>query len=425
MSSALRSPAVRASIGLVLGLAAGVVISASSSQPLHAFAAAVEPVGTAWVNAIRMTVIPLVVSLLIATIAEESDLGAVGRLGGRAVALFAAILTGFSLVAFLVSPALFSLLHIEAASAISLRGTGASATGGPAVPTFANWLVSLIPPNAVESAVNGAMLPLIIFAVAFAAALARISPERRAATAGIFRGIADAMLIIVGWVLAVAPIGVFALAVALAVRVGAGVAGAVGFYFAVHCGLLAAATALLYALVKFRSDVPLSRFARALLPAQVVAVSSRSSVAALPAMIDGARQVLHLPTKVAGFALPFGVSVFRVNQSVSWIVTGLFIGKLYGVQLTTAQLAFLGASAVPMSFSVPGIPSGALFMIAPFFVTVGLPMEGVGILIALDALPDLFKTLLNVTAQMTATVLLSRGVPNDDDEQVEMRKNQP
>jgi Na+/H+-dicarboxylate symporter len=106
-------------------------------------------------------------------------------------------------------------------------------------------------------------------------------------------------------------------------------------------------------------------------------------------------------------------------------VTGLFIGKLYGVHLTTAQLAFLGASAVPMSFSVPGIPSGALFMIAPFFVTVGLPMEGVGILIALDALPDLFKTLLNVTAQMAATVLLSRGVSNDGDDQQEMRNKQP
>jgi proton glutamate symport protein len=411
--TSLRSPAVRASLGLVLGLAVGVAISASASQPLHSIAAALEPIGTAWVNAIRMTVIPLVVSLLIATIAEESDLGAVGRLGGRAVALFATILAGLSVLTFLAAPPIFALLQIDPASAASLRGTGAAAAAAPALPTFANWLVGLVPPNPVKAAVDGTMLPLIIFAVAFAAALARTAPERRAATSAIFRGIADAMLRIVGWVLAVAPIGVFCLALALAVHIGAGVAGAVGFYLVVHCAFLIVAVVLLYVMVAIFSRVPFGRFTRAMLPAQVVAMTTRSSMAALPAMIDGAGAGLGLSMQVAGFSLPFGVSVFRVNQAVSWIVTALFVGKLYGIHLTTAQLAFLGAACVPMSFSVPGIPSGGLFMIAPFFMTVGLPIEGVGILIALDAVPDIFKTLLNVTAQFAATVLLARSAPAD------------
>jgi Na+/H+-dicarboxylate symporter len=124
--------------------------------------------------------------------------------------------------------------------------------------------------------------------------------------------------------------------------------------------------------------------------------------------------VLHLPLQVSGFALPFGVSVFRLNQAVTWIVSALFVAKLYDVPLTTAQLAFLGACSVPMSFSIPGIPSGGLFIIAPFFVSVGLPIEGIGILLALDAIPGMFKTLLNVTSQMATTVLLARGAPTDE-----------
>jgi len=401
-------------LSLVAGLAIGVVISATSSSGLHAFATAIEPIGTVWVNAIRMTVIPLVVSLLIATIAEEKDVRAVGRLGGRAVALYAVILTTVALLTFLAAPPLFSVMTIDASSAASLRGASSAAGTTPALPSFTSWLVGLVPANPVKAAVDGAMLPVIIFAVAFAAALARIEPERRAAATGIFRGIADAMLVIVGWVLMVAPVGVFCLSVALAVRVGVGVAGAVAFYLVLHSGFLAVATIALYIVIKVFSDVPLSLFARALIPAQIVAISTRSSVAALPAMIDGANRVMHLPMKVAGFALPFGVSVFRLNQAVTWIVSALFVAKLYDVPLTMAQLAFLGACSVAMSFSIPGIPSGGLFIIAPFFVSVGLPIEGMGILLALDAIPDVFKTLLNVTSQMATTVLLARGAPADE-----------
>ena len=406
--------ALRTLLGLVAGLAIGVVISATSSSGLHAFATAIEPIGTVWVNAIRMTVIPLVVSLLIATIAEEKDLHAVGRLGARAVALYEVILTTVALLTFLAAPPLFSVMTIDATSAASLRGASAAAGTTPALPSFTSWLVGLVPANPVKAAVDGAMLPVIIFAVAFAAALARIEPERRAAATGIFRGIADAMLVIVGWVLMVAPVGVFCLSVALAVRVGVGVAGAVAFYLVLHSGFLAVATIALYIVIKVFSDVPLSLFARALIPAQIVAISTRSSVAALPAMIDGATRVMHLPMKVAGFALPLGVSVFRLNQAVTWIASALFISKLYGVPLTMAQLAFLGACSVAMSFSIPGIPSGGLFIIAPFFVSVGLPIEGMGILLALDAIPDVFKTLLNVTSQMATTVLLARGAAADE-----------
>jgi Na+/H+-dicarboxylate symporter len=406
-----RSPAARASAGLILGLVVGVAISVSASPTLKAAASALEPIGTLWVNAIRMTVIPLVVSLLIATIANERDLGAVGRLGGRAVAIFTLLLTGVAIIGFVGGPPLFKFLHIDPAAAAALRATVPPSASKVELPTFTSWVVSLVPANPIKAAADGAMLPLIIFAVAFAAALARTPSELRIAGATFFRAIADAMLVLVKWVLAVAPIGVFILAVTLAVKIGVGVAGAVGFYLAVHCALLAVAGVLLYVVVFLAGRVSIRRFARAALPAQLVAISTRSSVAALPAMIDGGERVLELPTRVTSFALPFGVSIFRLNQGISWVVAALFIGALYDIELSIGQLAMLAAASVPMSFSVPGIPSGGLFIITPFFMTVGLPVEGIGILIALDVIPDLFKTLINVTGHLTATVLLSRNQP--------------
>ena len=383
----------------------------SGSPALKSAASALEPLGTLWVNAIRMTVIPLVVSLLIATIANERDLGAVGRLGGKAVAIFTVLLTGVAVIGFVGGPPLFKLLHVDPAAAAALRATVQASTSKVELPSFASWLVSLVPANPIKAAADGAMLPLIIFAVAFAAALARTPSELRISGATFFRAIADAMLVLVTWVLAVAPIGVFVLAVTLAVKIGVGVAGAVGFYLAVHCALLVIAGMLLYVVVFVGGRVSIARFSKAALPAQLVAISTRSSVASLPAMIDGAERVMQLPTRVTSFALPFGVSIFRLNQGISWVVAALFIGALYDIDLTIGQLAMLAAASVPMSFSVPGIPSGGLFVITPFFVTVGLPVEGIGILIALDVIPDLFKTLINVTGHLTATVLLARNEP--------------
>lgn len=382
----------------------------SSSHVLRVAAGVIEPLGVIWVNAIRMTVIPLVVSLLVATIASERDLAAVGRLGARAVAIFVALLIGVAVIGLVAAPPLYDLfrptLHAGAANAITaLESTGAPSA---AIPGFASWVAGLVPSNPLSAAAQGAMLPVVVFAILLGAAMSRVASPFREAGAEFFRGVADAMLVIVGWILAVAPIGVFALALTLTLRLGLSVAGAIGFYLLVHVGLVVVAGALLYVVVAVAGGVGIAAFAHATAPAQLVAVATRSSVAALPAMIDGAERELRLPTAVTSFALPFGVSIFRLNQGITWIVSALFIGELYGVHLGWSKLALLAVASVVMSFSVPGIPSGALFMIAPFFVSVGLPADGIGILIALDVIPDIFKTSLNVTGHMTATVLLAR-----------------
>ncbi len=403
-----QSSATRALIGLALGLIVGIAVATSGSPAARSAAKALEPIGTLWVNAIRMTIVPLVASLLISTLAATNRAGTVGRMSMRAVAIFVAMLAGVGVVGVMLGPPLMSGVRIDPAAAASLRAT-AAASAQPELPTFASWVVSLVPANPIKAAADGAMLPVIVFAVVFALALGRLAPALRAPAVTFFRALADAMLVIVQWVLAVAPIGVFALTVTLALHIGVSVAGAVGLYLLVHCGLLVVVGALFYAVVRTLGGVPLGRFARAALPAQVVALSTRSSVAALPAMIDGAERVLRIPPAVAGFGLPFGVSLLRVNTPTSWVVSGIFVGQLYGVPLGFAGVLTIGVGALLMSFSVPGIPSGGLFILAPLFAAVGLPIEGIGILIALDAIPDVFKTAVNVTGHLTATTLLARG----------------
>ncbi|ODT02497.1 MAG: hypothetical protein ABS52_13640 [Gemmatimonadetes bacterium SCN 70-22] len=401
-------------LSLAVGFAIGAVAAASSPGVASVLLAVSEPVGTMWVNAIRMTVVPLVVALLVTGIASMRDLRAVGRLGGSALALFIALLAGVALFTALAAPPLYDRLVVDPASAAALRERAAGGAGMvPPLPGFAAWLTSLVPVNPVAAAAEGAMLPLIVFTVAFALAISRLPDATRDVVLGVFRAVADAMLVLVRAVLWLSALGILALAITLGARLGVSGAGAIGFYLVTHAALLVAATALLYPVAVLVGGVPPGRFARAALPAQVVAMGTRSSLAALPAMLDAAEQRLQLRREVSGFALPLAVSTFRLNLAVSWIVGGLFIARLYGVPFGLSSLATFGVAAVLMSFSVPGIPSGSLFIIAPLFPTVGLPVEGVGILIALDAVPDIFKTTLNVTGHMTSAAVLARRARGD------------
>ncbi len=157
------------------------------------------------------------------------------------------------------------------------------------------------------------------------------------------------------------------------------------------------------------SGVGLRPFARALLPAQLIAFSSSSSLASLPALVEGAERGLELPERVRGFVLPLAVSTFKIAAPVSWTIGALFVGRFYGIELHAGQLATIAFAAVFLAFGVPGIPRGAFLMLAPLFVAIGVPVAGIGILIAVDAIPDLFATVLNLTGNFVAAVLVARG----------------
>ncbi len=400
--------AVRTLAALVLGLALGLAAIWSGSSAAVDAVRWIEPVGTLWVNAIRMTVLPLVVASLIVAVSGASP-RTVGRLGTRAFLAFLFLLVLLAILSALIVPAVFAQLTIDPVAAQTLRASAVAEQ--PVLPSFTAWLVSLVPTNPVKAAADGAMLPLVVFTLVFGLALGQIDEATRVPVVGFFRGVGDAMTVLVRWVLALAPIGVFALALTLATRLGTGLLGAVTFFIVAISLLLLASTLLLYVVVALMTSVPLARFARATLPAQIVAMTTRSSMAALPLQLTNAQRVLRLPSAATSFVLPLASSTFRYNQPLTWQAYALFGASLYGVHLGAPQIATLAVSSVLLSFSVPGIPSAGLYVVTPFLVAVGIPAECVGLLIALDLIPDVFKSLTNATAHMAALTLVVRGEP--------------
>lgn len=363
-----------------------------------------------WVKAISALVVPLVVALLITSIASLADAGAIGRLGMRVVAVFLALLAGGALIIAVITPILLTVLGVGAISAGSLAGAR-SATAVPAaphtLPGFWEWIGGLIPANPVAAAADGTLLPLVIFTVAFGIGVTKLAPESRAHLVGFFRAVADVMLEMVRWVLWIAPIGVFGLAYALGARTGFGGAHAIIALLvlvAIACFIY---TCALYGVAVVAGRIPLTKFVRAIARAQVVGFSSRSSLATLPAMIEAGEMQLGLPPAATGFVLPLAVSTFKLGATIAITTSSLFLARIYGVATTPAQIASIAMSAVLLSFSVPGIPGGVLLVMVPVLTSVGIPAEGVGILLAVDVIPDMFRTVTNVTADMVAAVLVS------------------
>jgi len=401
----------RVLVALVVAIVLGLVVAASHSPSFLAAADFVAPIGTIWVNAIRMTVIPLVVALIITGVASARDVAGIGRMGWRTIIVCIALIIGAAIVVMPIAPSIFALSPsggprpelpagaVEAAQSVTASGQQQ---------TFATWLVSLIPSNPIAAAANGSMVQLILFTLFFALAVARIPDAGRTSVVAFFQALGDAMLALVRWIVLVAPIGVFALVLPLAARAGTTLVGAIGFYILAYSALCIVVILLCYPAVALVARIPAAKFAKAALPAQLIAFSSSSSIASLPALVESAEKGLGLPQRVTGFVLPLAVSMFKIAGPVSWTVGALFVAQFYGIHLHARELATIAFAAVFLAFATPGIPRGAFIMLTPLFVTIGLPPEGIGILIAVDAIPDTFATVLNVTGDLAATAIVAR-----------------
>ena len=333
-------------IALVAGLSLGLGLSGANSPNVTRIVGVIEPIGTLWINAIRMTVIPLVVgSIIVGVTAAAPDSRTIGRIGGRALVLFVVLLVAGAAFAAAVAPPLFRLIPLDPDAVAALRATASSASQAAGesvkrIPTLSQWVVELIPTNPVKAAADGAMLPLIVFSVVFGLAITRLASEARVMLESFFKGVADTALILVRWVLAAAPIGVFALAVPLAARLGISAAGALAGYIVITSGVCVAfSVGVLYPMAVLAGGLRLGTFARGIFPSQAVAFSARSSLAALPAMMEGARARLGLPEQIAAFFLPLAASTFRIGGALGITCGVLFVARLYGVELGIAQLA--------------------------------------------------------------------------------------
>jgi proton glutamate symport protein len=395
----------RALIGLALGLAAGIAVAASGQPALAQAGAGADLVGSLWINAILMTILPLVVSKLVVSIAGQEDGRALGRAGWRVAGIYLVLLGTTAALAAAVMPAVFARLPIDAAASATLRASVPAAAASPSPVQAAQWLTSLVPSNAVRAAADGAIVPVLVFSIAFALGASRIPRALRDPLVNLFRAVDAAISALLQWIVTLSPYGVFALGLGLAMRVGTGIVAALAYYIVVSSAAMVVITAVLYVAVYAGSGVSPRRFARAAAPAQVVAFGTHSSMASLPAMIEGAESRLGLPQTATGFVLPLSLAVFKYSGPAWFVVVACFVARLYGAPIDPSRMTVVVLAAVATSFAIGGVPSGAAVVAAPVLTAAGLPIEAMGILLAVDPIPNAFRTVANVTGMLAATVL--------------------
>ena len=391
--------------GLVAGLAAGALLAETSA--IETLLGITAPVGTLWLRALQMTIIPLVAALLVLGITQMAR---AARAGGAAVLMLAlvfGVLTAGALATVTLMPLLLDAFPIPA-SAGSLLGAGgeAEATELPGIGAFVS---SLVAPNLFAAAAETAMLPLTVFFVALALAIHGLPDDQRATLVGFFHALGNAMLRIIGWVLWLAPVGVFALGFGVAVEAGGGAFAALAHYIAVVSAMGVVVLALAYALAWFGGGRNPLVFGRAMIPAQAVAISTQSSLASLPAMLDSANRLGVRDTR-AEFVLPLAVAIFRATSPAMNLAVALYVATLAGVALTPVVLAAGIAVALIISVGSVSLPGTISFVVSigPIAAAMGVPVAPLALLVAVEMLPDIVRTLANVTANVAVTTVVDR-----------------
>ena len=405
---------VRILIALAAGLIAG--IAAAAWTPAFAVAAGgiADLIGGLWLSALKMTIIPLIVALLVTGIAQTAEAARAGRIAARAMAWFVGLLWATTIAAAIVVPAILARWPLPTQAAATLkRAMGTAAPPGPVV-GIADFFRSLIPSNPIAAAANDAILPLVIFTALFAFAVTRLDPDARERITGLFKAIGDAMLLLIGWVLTLAPIGVFALAFVVAAKTGASAFGALAHYVAVVSvmGILVGLSA--YPVAMLFGRVSLRRFARAAIAPQAVAISTQSSLASLPAMLRATGE-LGVPVQTADVTLPLAVALFRATSPSMNLAVALYVAHWYGIALTPGALAAGIATAAITTMGSVSLPGTLTYFlnIAPVALAMGVPLEPLALLVAVETIPDIFRTVGNVTMDVAVTAVIGRNDPGD------------
>ena len=405
------SPTARVLTALLGGAALGIVLAAVQPALARDVASVAQPIGDLWLHALQVTVVPLVVALVVLGVASTSDAAVSGRTARRAILVFLVLLSAGAAFAAVFAPLQLSLLPRDPELVASLRAAiGTPAAADAVTAGFAERFATIIPTNVIAAAAQSAMLPLVVCALLFGFALTRVEARRRSQAIDLFQTLSEAMVIIVRWVLWVAPLGVFALAFSMCVKAGVSVLSALGWYILAQCTLYLAVTLGLYLVAVFAGGQRLRQFAAGILPAQVIAVSTQSSLATLPAMVESAQNRLGCSPAVTALVLPMAVSLFRMTSPVQYIGVSCYIAWIYGVDLTASQLAVGAALAVVISLGSVGLPGqvSLLAMNMPVVQFMGLPIAPLGLMLAVETIPDAFATLGNVTGDLAATTVVAK-----------------
>lgn len=384
--------------GLIAGLALGASLPMLHLAAQDGIVATADALGGVWLDALRMTIIPLVVSLLIVGVAQVAGTAKAGGFTVRVLVAFAVLLLVSTVIAVAATIALLQVWPPPTAAAQALRAAAQGAGKSiPASAPFGEWLRAFIPANPVKAADEGQMASLVVFALIFGLAATRLSEERRQTLFRFFDAVQATMMQIVEWVLWIGPAGVFFLALVVGAKTGFGAVGVLGQYIVVvsiMC-LLAGVLGLIMAVLGGR--IPPAKLGEALIPVTAMAISTQSSLASLPVMLEAAEKI-GVSERVRGLVLPMAVALFRITSPAGNIAVALYIAHVYGVALDPGRVAAAILVSALVSLAAVGVASAVTFFttLVPISMTLGVPLELLALLIAVETFPDFSRTIGNV-----------------------------
>ena len=393
---------------LILGIALGILLQ-DNAKPVLPVA---QAVGDLWLRAMQLTIVPLVAALLVTGIQQIAAAAQGGRIARATLALFVALLFVGGTASIVLTPLLLEIFPIPQAA---VQALGGGQVRDVALPGLKDYVETLIPTNIVAAAAEQKMLGLIVFFALLGTAMTRLPDRLRVPLAAVFESLAAAMLVVIGWVLNLAPIGVLALAFSFAAAAGTAAIGSMVHYILIVSAVGSVALVVGYLVGVIGGRRSPAGFARAMAPVTAVALATQSSLASLPAMLAACRE-LRVREPTADFVLPLAVALFRMTSPTMNLAVVIYVAHLTGTPLPPATLAIGVVVAVLASFSTVGLPGTISFIttIGPIALAMGVPIAPLGLLVAVELLPDLMRTVGNVTADTAVAAAIDRYADDED-----------
>ena len=388
--------------GLLLGLIVGLGAAATGNDWLVALAKGSAPFGAIFMNAIRMVVIPLVVTVIFTSIARLGDVRKLGRIGGLTIAYY-----WITLIPAIAIGMATMKVGLQFASEIEMPQAAAAEV--PELPSLIDFLVSLVPANPFAAASHGAILPLIVFTALVAAATGTLPAERRERLINLADDVSAALIKLVWWILYTAPVGVFGLAAPVTAELGWDLVQSLGiFIVCVFVGLALFLTLVTLPLVYFVGGIGPARYLSGTFGAVSVAVSTTSTAAAIPVTLEETTENLEVSTTIADLLVPLGASMHRPGSALFQGAAIVFLAHLYDVPIPVAAIGAAMLATFLVSLTVAPVPSSGVVTMAPALDAIGVPVSGLAILLGIDRIPDMMRTGVNLLGQISAAVLVDR-----------------
>ena len=399
--------------GLFLGLIVGLGAAATGNSWLLALAKGSAPLGVIFMNAIRMVVIPLIVTVIFTSIARLGDPRKLGRIGGLTLAYY-----WITLIPAIAIGMATMKVGLQFATEITMPQT--TAVEVPHLQSIVEFLVTLVPANPFAAASSGAILPLIVFTALLAAATGTLPVENRERMINLADDASKALIKLVWWILYTAPIGVFGLIAPVTAELGWDLLQSLGiFILCVFIGLLLFLMIVTLPLMYFVAGISPLRYLRGTFGGVSVAVSTTSTAAAIPVTLEETTGNLKVSKTIADLLVPLGASMHRPGSALFQGAAIVFLAYLYDVPIPVAAIGAAMLATFLVSLTVAPVPSSGVITMAPALDAVGVPVAGLALVLGIDRIPDMMRSAVNLLGQVSAAVLVNRWTAGGADSEAE------